>query len=212
MSEFDKDYFIGGTKSNYVDYTSKKFGNLASDLINILRMSPEDQILDFGCGTGGLLKEFKNLGYNNIKGTDISQWAIEWGRKNLDLDKELDYYNRNLLTEEKDWVLMLDVLEHIPTYEIDHVFQLLKEYLPKKGVIIRLPVSAEEGEDYVLDVSKNDRTHIQRHSKEAWEEMFARHGFRRCKTLAEGMIYDTPGVLARVYVWPDVNKILGLCD
>ena len=38
------------------------------------------EILDAGCGTGGLIKYLKNKGYNNIRGFDLSDDAISYAK------------------------------------------------------------------------------------------------------------------------------------
>ena len=39
--------------------------------------SPEDSILDVGCGTGTILRDLKNRGYTNLHGVDISRYAVD---------------------------------------------------------------------------------------------------------------------------------------
>ena len=53
--KFSKDYFVGGNESNYIDYRKRKFDKQAEDLIHLVKLKPEDLIIDFGCATGGLL-------------------------------------------------------------------------------------------------------------------------------------------------------------
>ena len=109
-----------------------------------------------------------DLGCTNIVGTDISQWAIEHGKDMLHrIASKLQYYNRNLLDQEHDVLLILDVLEHVPVYEIEHILRLARHGC-KGAMLVRIPVSAEEGEPFVLPVSNNDPTHITCHTKGWW--------------------------------------------
>jgi len=39
--------------------------------------SPEESILDVGCGTGSILRDLKMRGYTNLHGMDISQYAVD---------------------------------------------------------------------------------------------------------------------------------------
>lgn len=198
MNKFEEKYFAQSEYSNYEDYRMKKFEKLAADLMRILALDPDNRILDFGCATGGLLKSFKDRGYYNIKGTDISHWAIEYGKTRYGLDEELEYHNVNLLTEEFDVILFIDVLEHIPSVtEIQRYLQLVR-----KGtrVVIRLPISRKEGEPYVFEVSRNDTTHVQCHSAGWWNGLIERCGYVSSLSFDGRAIYESRGVFARTYM------------
>ena len=196
--DFESDYFIGAIMSNYTDYRTKKFSELANNIINILSLNKNSRILDFGCATGGLLRELKNRGFENIKGTDISNWAIEYGKDTFGLDKEIDFYNRNLLCEAFDYIIVLDTLEHMTNYELETVLKLANKGL-KRELLVRIPVSTIEGEDYMLDVSKNDRTHIQIHCKDWWIKTIESYGFKFVKDVFETVIYSSEGVFCGVF-------------
>lgn len=187
---FNKDYYINSTISNYTDYREKKFIGLANDLYPYVK---NKSVLDYGAATGAFMKELINMGVFCM-GTDISYWAVDFGVKHYKLGKRLLHYNISLLGEDFDVVLFLDVLEHIPFEELNYVLDLLHAL----QVIVRIPVSAKEGEDFVLDVSKNDKTHIQIHPKEWWFALFEKHGYNNFTPLNEENIYDSEGVLAGV--------------
>ena len=193
---FEKDYFVNSSFSNYKDYRKRKFNALAGDLIKIIPLDKDMKILDFGCATGGLLSEFKKRRFHSLKGTDISEYAITWGREKLDLEKILDYYNLNLLTEEFDIVFFLDVLEHVPKNEIHKLLKLNRS----KIIVLRVPVSAFEGEHYVLKVSRNDQTHIQCHPKKWWIDLFKEHRYVVREKLKGKYIYDSKGVLSCIFI------------
>jgi len=193
---FEKGYFINSSVSNYMNYTKKKFSALSEDLIKFVPIRPNNSVLDFGCATGGLIFELKKGGITNIKGTDISYWAIRYGKESFGLEKELDYFNVNLLNCSFDIVLFLDVLEHIPSItELRNILGLVKSPV----IVVRLPVSLEEGQNYHLKVSRNDQTHVQCHSKAWWETLFSSFGFFLSLVFYGKSIYDSKGVLARIY-------------
>lgn len=189
---FNKDYYINSTKSNYTDYREKKFIGLANDLYPYVK---NKSVLDYGAATGGLIYELTN---RNVycKGTDISYWAVEYGKKHYNLDNKLYHYNPKLLADLFDVVLFLDVLEHIPDEELNTLLNMLQA----KELIVRIPVSAYEGEDFVLEVSKNDKTHIQIHSKKWWLDLFSKYGYNIKVFLNTSSIYDSEGVLAAILV------------
>ena len=196
MTTFEERYFIQSETSNYKDYRRRKWAKLADDLISLLNLEKNTQILDFGCATGGLIKELRNRGIKNVKGTDISYWAIEYGKQTLGLKEELEFCNLNLLTKDFDIILFLDVLEHIPT--IGELRKLLC-LTNADRIIVRVPISAIEGENYVFLVSRNDTTHLQCHTKEWWINLFNECGYKLETFLNGEAIYDSEGVFAGVF-------------
>lgn len=191
---FDEQYY---RSRNYVHYLKRRFGLLAQDIKELhlsTGYSNVSRIIDFGCGYGGLMAELYSQGLTNIVGTDISQWAIDHGKQRFPaLADRLQYYNRNLLAEPHVGCLMLDVLEHIPEYEIEILLKLAR-----KGcagyVIVRIPVCDKEHETFVLPVSNNDPTHITCHTKAWWTDVFNQHGFNKVMPFTRHSIYDSPGV------------------
>src|SRR5712671_2013815 len=74
-------------------------------------------VLEFGCGTGRVLRHFRNIADLRLTGTDANPKPIEWGRKNL---PKIDF-SRNELTpplmfEDRsfDLIYALSVFTHIP--------------------------------------------------------------------------------------------------
>lgn len=183
---------------NYRDYLKRKFNLLAAELTADLDLSKTDHILDFGCGYGGLVAALFEGGFCNIHGTDVSQWAIEHGHETYPhLKHVLQYYNRDLLRQPAKLVIMLDVLEHMPQYEIESVLKLARAGC-EKYFAVRIPVSAAEGEPFILPVSNNDPTHISCHTRQWWMECFKQAGFTKFSAYSQSTIYDSPGVIAGV--------------
>lgn len=193
---FERGYFQDSQIGNYKDYLNRMFGDQAADLVTALCLDPRTRILDFGCATGGLVAALRARGLGSVVGTDISYWAIRHGRKSHGLASDvLQHYNRQLLEEDFDLVLFLDVLEHVPTDELGE----LLSFLVADRIVVRVPVSAGEGENFVLQVSRNDKTHVQVHDKGWWEDLFHRHRYVLDLVLQTPTIYDSAGVLSRVY-------------
>jgi 2-polyprenyl-3-methyl-5-hydroxy-6-metoxy-1,4-benzoquinol methylase len=193
---FEKDYYIDSKVSNYVNYNEKKFDPLAEDIEEELELNIDSQILDFGGATGQLIYALKKQGIENVVATDISFWAVGWGRDNLGLSsKELQHYNRQLLEKDWDYVFMLDVLEHIKVEEIKNLLGIIK----CNDLLIRIPVSLKEGETFALEVSRKDKSHIQCHTKEWWNNIFTEYGYKEYDIVNKDNIYESDGVLSRVY-------------
>jgi len=197
--KFEKSYFKDSEISNYQDYMAKKHDKLAKDLINHIKLGKEERIIDFGAATGNLIKEFLEKGFKNVIGTDVSYFAVEYGKNILGLGDSLQYFNLELLSKEKDYVLMLDVLEHIPTTdEMNKILSLCANGL-KKSIVVRIPVSVKEGENFFLEVSRNDKTHIQCHDKQWWISIFDKAGLKLKEELELPSIYSSEGVLSAVF-------------
>lgn len=186
---YNKDYYVNSKISNYEDYRKKKFSGLANDLYPFLK---HKCVLDYGAATGGLIYEL-TARYVYCEGTDISYWAVEYGKKHYNLEHLLHHYNPTLLSGLFDVILFLDVLEHIPDEELHNI---LSNIQVAKQLIVRIPVSKNEGENFVLDISKNDKTHIQIHCKKWWLDFFKKYGYTINTFLNETCIYDSEGVLA----------------
>jgi hypothetical protein len=196
---YERGYFMDSQVSNYQDYTKKKYGDLCKDLIQEFNMQVTDILCDFGCATGQLLYEFKARGFKELNGTDPSYWAIEYGINQLGLAQELQHYNKHMLVWPKDYLLLLDVLEHVPTLEeIKQILEMSCEYV-KKSVILRVPVSIQEGNDFYLEVSRNDKTHVQCHTKEWWTAVFKECGYELEREIRQKNIYSSKGVFAAAF-------------
>ncbi|KKN02383.1 hypothetical protein LCGC14_1118280 [marine sediment metagenome] len=140
--------------------------------------------------------QFKIYGFFNLKGTDISYWSIDYGKKTYLLGDILEYYNVNLLTRDLDFLFLLDVLEHIPS--VKEIRNFLKITNAKK-IVVRIPVSKIEGDPFVFAVSRNDITHVQCHTKEWWINLFYLYNFNLIKKFNTLTIHDSEGVFAGVF-------------
>jgi 2-polyprenyl-3-methyl-5-hydroxy-6-metoxy-1,4-benzoquinol methylase len=107
-------------------------GNLQTNLQFLARtglLKPGDRILEIGCGIGTVVHELASQGYD-VRGTDISQVAIEYGRGKYS-DIRLDVQPAEELAFEDgafDVVLSFDLFEHISRIDlhIDEVYRVLQ--------------------------------------------------------------------------------------
>jgi hypothetical protein len=185
--------------NNYAGYLQRRFDELAKDVAKIAQPTEESRIVDFGCGYGGLVFSLMQLGFLNIVGTDISEWAISYGKENLGQAADhLQYYNRNLLVEPHSRLIVLDVLEHTPEYEAESILRLARKGL--RGLaVFRIPVASAEGQPFLLQISNNDPTHINCHPKDWWHGLLSQCGFQFVSVVSEPRIYTSEGVLAEVW-------------
>ena len=94
-------------------------------------------VLEIGCGEGGNLKPFLDLGCS-VVGVDLSEGKIENGKKYFDehpnkeklkLLAEDIYISKNL--EQYDLIIMRDVIEHI--HDQNRFMNYVKKYLKPNG-------------------------------------------------------------------------------
>ena len=127
-------------------------------------------ILDFGCGWGGFLRNVKN--YKSLSGIELRNECINYIRKNI---KKIDISdNLNSFDKKFDIITMFHVLEHIP-YQIK-TLKLLKSKLKNKGKII---IEVPHAEDFLI---------LQEELKEFknfifWSEHLILHTYKSLKSI-----------------------------
>lgn len=105
-----------------------------------LNISDQISVLEIGCGEGGNLKPFLDLGCKCM-GIDLNAHQIENAKHyyaahpqlpKLDLICE-DIYNMEHLNDQFDLIMLRDVIEHIPDQE--RFMNFVKRFLNKNGVL-----------------------------------------------------------------------------
>jgi len=99
-------------------------------------------IIDAGCGTGGLILCLKERGYNNIKGFDLANQAIQYCRK-----RGLDVIQDNLMnisnrypTSSAEIIVTNDTLCFLdPIERVNFLLQCLEVLKPGGLLILNLP-------------------------------------------------------------------------
>ena len=174
---------------NYANYLERRdrYINHAKELHEFLGrlglINKNSKILDYGCAVGFLMEGFRELGYRNVFGYDISEWAVKQAKsKGLNLIDNLKRQSFNI-------IVFLDVLEHMTDSEINKLFNKVKADV----AIIRIPCT-KDGKSFVLNVSNRDLTHINHKTKNGWIKLLYESGYTTLMPLNLFTIYDTPGV------------------
>lgn len=188
---YGEDYY---RSSNYADYMerSDRYKKTAFELVDLFRtinlIDRKSLVIDFGCAVGFLIDGFKELGFNNTIGVEVSKWAREQSRaKGHSVFKDVSTINTGLTV---NLLLSMDVFEHMTDGDISHVLETLKP----KSMIVRIPSSTDGGKTFHLEVSRADPTHINCKTKEQWIEFFKKFGYHTFLRLNLYTVYDTPGV------------------
>lgn len=199
---FDKAYF---EQNNYASYLERqeRYVRMAReiefDLFRKLKLDfSHKPVLDFGCAVGFITRAFKDIGYTNIVGYDVSKWAIEYGHKNLGLtdnDTTCEIFHIRM---QQDWNLIMafDVLEHLDFKSLLSFLHFWKDtYL-----LIRVPLTHKTDGPYVLQVSENDPTHVLRYTRQDWHTLLMDlGGFAWLFDVNLGTMYDTDGVMCAMF-------------
>jgi SAM-dependent methyltransferase len=190
---FDEQYY---RSNNYVDYLSKRerYVKTAEEIQQVFHkfsvINQDSTILDYGCSLGFLIKGFEKAGFKNVSGYDISDWAVEQARKN---DCKILEHARGTF----DLGIFLDVLEHMTDQQIAELFSQLK----LNKVLVRIPCAvAEHPNEFYLEVSRRDPTHINCKTDQDWIAMFKSLGYRNCFRLNMSTIYDSPGCFCCLFI------------
>ncbi|MBI3565180.1 MAG: class I SAM-dependent methyltransferase [Elusimicrobia bacterium] len=108
----------------------------------ISALAPGTKLLDVGCATGVFLDVARRRGFQ-VTGTDVSPDMVEYARREFAIDARLGYLETQGFGDgEFDAVTLLDVIEHIPTYET--VMTELARIIKPGGVLL-LRTPTEDG-------------------------------------------------------------------
>jgi len=155
--------FSGNIRTPIIEDDYRRAGQFEKYLKN-------KNILDFGCGWGGFLRNVKN--YKSLSGVELRKECtnhIQKKIKKIDISDNINSFERKF-----DVITMFHVLEHIP-YQIK-TLKVLKSKLKKKGkVIIEVP----HAEDFLI---------LQDELKEFknftfWSEHLILHTYKSLKTI-----------------------------
>lgn len=138
--------------------------------VQFKRILKNKNILDFGCGWGGFLKNLKN--YKSLSGIELRLECIRHIRnkiKKVNISNNINYFQKKF-----DVITMFHVLEHLP-FQID-TLKVLNSRLKKKGKII---IEVPHANDFLIQ---------QKELKEFkdftfWSEHLILHTYQSLKTI-----------------------------
>lgn len=157
-------------------------GNLRTNLDFLAQTSllkPGDRVLEIGCGIGTIVAELSKQGYD-VRGTDISQVAIEYGRGKYP-GVRLDVQPAEELPFEAgafDVVLSFDLFEHIARID-RHVGEVTRVLKVGGYYLFQTPNKWSNAvfETLTHKTLKWRRVHPSLHTPGQLRRRLARHGF-----------------------------------
>ena len=153
-------------------------GNIKSEIIEddyrrseqFKKYLKNKDILDFGCGWGGFLKNLKN--YKSLNGVELRNECISHVKHNIKRVKISN--NINSFKKSFDIITMFHVLEHLP-YQIN-ALKVLKSKLKKNGKII---IEVPHAQDFLILQDK-----LKEFKKFTfWSEHLILHTYKSLKTV-----------------------------
>ncbi|MBZ0204300.1 MAG: class I SAM-dependent methyltransferase [Ignavibacteria bacterium] len=114
-------------------------------IIDFLPKDKNKKILDVGCGLCKHLSKIKELGYTNVKGIDVSDYAVEFGATlGLEVEKitSISDYAKNH-KDEYDFVLMAHVLEHLDKNIVIETLSSIRDMLTSSGIFFIIVPNAQ---------------------------------------------------------------------
>jgi len=160
---------------------------------NVASFLPKDKtakILDYGCGQGHVLTYFKEQGYPNAVGIDISlsqvQIAHNRGVENsYVVDNPIEWLRRN--GETYDFIGSFDVVEHIPKPDVVPTLTAIRDALKPGGTFVcRVPNITS----FIGPVSRHkDLTHEWSYTEESITQVLEIAGLNNIEVLAEITAY-----------------------
>lgn len=131
--QYSKDYFLNeNSKGGYANYfegmsiNKKTFSNRLKKIEK--KTKKRGKLLDVGCALGDCLVEAKRLGWKNMEGLEVSNYAFEHARKRGVKVKKGSLNNNVFPANSFDVVSYQDVIEHVvdPIDELKRVYNILK--------------------------------------------------------------------------------------
>jgi len=178
---YNEDYYERGIELGISGYSNYRWIPeltipMASRICEILNISYNETILDFGCSKGYLVKAFRLL-HRESYGVDLSDYAIN--KAPDDIAKYLTCINKPYdITGIYDWIISKDVFEHIPYENINVWLNILQKSCKNMFCIIPLG----DGKKYEIPDYEKDVSHVIKESLQWWNDIFEKNKFTVVKS------------------------------
>lgn len=177
MNKYNEDYYERGVQLGISGYTNYRWIPeltipMCIKIAEYLSLPKNENILDFGCAKGFLVRAFTDLGYS-CDGVDISEYAISQAPS--EIKHKLFLYNEeNLFGRWYNTVISKDVFEHIEPDNLSVILNNLAKITDRIFCVVPLG----DGKQYIIPEYENDITHIIREPKEWWINHFMKSGWK----------------------------------
>ena len=188
-TDYNDDLNVANDFQDFIQWNHNKAQRFMEEKYPDARAS----VLDVGCFSGFFVKKLLRLGFN-ARGIDFNNKALEFGKKQYELDKAISNETLQDLLEQGlkfDVITMFEVIEHLDN--IAEVLTQISSLLKKGGVIIISTPNSKMCWRPALDFPPH---HLSRFTPEALRSCVTHHGFQPVRLLEQMSSYD----LIRNYV------------
>ena len=169
---YGPDYFERGVQSGVSLYENYHWMPeatcaMAMAMIDYLPILPDEQVLDFGCAKGYLVRALRIL-RRRAWGMDCSLYAIA----SADQDTWPFLFYGDLPGPAKwDWIICNDILEHVAG--IEDLLQTLR--ISARRIFAVVPLG--DGARFIIPDYDADATHLWKRPAPWWDDQFQKAGF-----------------------------------
>ena len=182
---YDKEYFEGdGHKSGYTSYQQAE--GILVDQYNMIStiMRPrlaKSTVLDLGCAYGFGLKQLGVLGWEQLEGADVSEWAISQAVKQVDggifyctdVARDMLFWKPYMQAKTKLGLITgIEFFEHVESKDVPQLVYNMSQSAEWGFFVINGRTAPYQ------DVMGNhgDHGHLNNHNMSWWIEQFAAFG------------------------------------
>ncbi len=113
--------------------------HLSKEILPLIPNAKNISILDIGCGFGSLIRMFKNKGYTQLKGIDLSESQVKVAHE-YGLSNEIEVADIHQFLSDKsgqfDVITGIDIIEHFSKDELVELLNIIKKSLKPGGIAI----------------------------------------------------------------------------
>lgn len=164
-------------------------------------------ILEVGCGWGRLLYFFRERGYLNLKGVDISSEQVQIARQvieNVTEGDAIEYLEKH--PESFDLIVGLDIIEHFKKDEVLHFLEACSKALRLGGRLILQTPNAES--PWGMNHRYNDFTHEIAFNPNSLKRLLALVGFADIVSRETGPVIHGVVSFIRYCIWKCIWALL----
>lgn len=147
--------------SNYkVAMEGIRYYGYMNRIIDMIRRSNFNSLLDVGCGDGKMIFEIMKFSKGKrVVGADLSEKAIRFARA-FNYENGAEFYRGDLadIEEKFDIITLIETIEHIPDEQVERFISNIYDRLNGGGMLIvsvptdNIPVAAKHYRHYNLDL------------------------------------------------------------
>lgn len=175
LSRFEQEYFDGPTGYGGYYYDGRH-ARAVRAMIDRYDLGPGSRVLDVGCAKGFMLYEFVRQGIEDVRGCDVSRYAVE--RAHPGVKGRLEVASADRLSHPDasfDFAYSVDVVHNLPSEQCDQAIREVMRVSRGAAFIQAASFETDEEQHRLTEWGVTVRTF---RSKRQWRETFERLEYR----------------------------------